>query len=132
MNVLADTSIWVAYLRHGVAGPAAHLDTLLERGQVMMCGPVAAELIAGVAVGDSAELSSLLRSLPWADLDRDAWLLVGDLAAKLRAQGSAVALTDLEIAVAAAQAGCRLWTTDSDFARVQAVWSSLLRFEPPA
>ncbi len=116
--VLPDTSVWVDYLRLGERGPAAELDDLLAGGRVLVCGPVAAELVAGVAEGRRAELWALLAGLPWADAERADWRAVGELAGALRRAGTSVPLTDVHIAVAAMSAGARLWSRDTDFARI--------------
>jgi predicted nucleic acid-binding protein len=128
VTILADTSVWVEYLGHGRAGRSARLDDLLARGEVVLCGPVAAELVAGTAVTRRGELIALLSSLPWADLRRPQWIQVGELAARLRDHGSTTALSDIEIAVAAVAAGAELWTWDSDFARIAKVLDSLALF----
>ena len=130
MTVLADTSVWVDYLREGLPGPGGRLDTFLAAGEVVMCGPVAAELLAGIAEGGRDELWRLLAGLPWADLGRSEWRQVGDVAASVRRAGATVALTDIEIAVAAVAADARLWTRDSDFVRVAAVLPALQRVTP--
>lgn len=116
--VLPDTSVWVDYLRLGEAGPAAELDDLLAGGRVVVCGPVAAELLAGVATERRTELWRLLAGLPWADPPRAGWREVGDLAGALRRAGASVPLTDVQIAVAAISAGARLWSRDADFERI--------------
>jgi len=130
VTVLADTSIWVDYLRDGVTGPGGGLDGLLASGEVVVCGPVVAELLAGVVGGRRHELWQLLGGLPWADLGRAEWRRVGDLASSLRSSGTSIALTDIEIAVAAATAGARLWSRDSDFDHIGAVLDELTRFAP--
>jgi predicted nucleic acid-binding protein len=130
VTVLADTSVWVEYLRRGQAGKSARLDDLLARGEVVLCGPVVAELVAGAATARRAELTALLNALPWVDLRRPEWVQVGELAARLRDHGVTTALTDVEIAVAAVAAGAELWTWDSDFARIAEVLGSLSLFAP--
>ena len=130
MTVLADTSVWVDYLRDGVTGPGGGLDGLLASGEVVVCGPVVAELLAGVAAGRRDELWQLLSGLPWADLGRVEWRRVGDLAASLRSSGTSVALTDIEIAVAAVTAGASLWSRDADFDRIGVALAELTRFAP--
>lgn len=127
MTVLADTSIWVDYLRRGTGGPAAELDELLASGEVVLCGPVVAELLAGVAEARRSELWQLLAGLPWADLGRPEWRRVGDVAAAVRRSGTSVALTDIEIAVAAVAVDAHLWSRDSDFDRIAAVLPDLRR-----
>lgn len=125
MTVLADTSVWVDYLRDGTRGAAAKLDDLLEQQAVVVCGPVLAELLAGTRVEQRGELWRALEALPWADLDRSAWHRVGEIANDLRAAGVSVALTDVEIAVAAVLAGASLWTRDDDFVRIRAALPEL-------
>ena len=116
--VLPDTSIWVTYLRPGAPELTGELNRLLDRGEVVICGPVLAELAAGARSSDRAELLSTLAALPWADLDRTAWHSVGLVAAELREAGETVPLTDVEIAVAAQATSAVLWTADRDFERL--------------
>jgi predicted nucleic acid-binding protein len=130
--VLADTSVWVEFSRRGSAGRAAALAGLLDAGEVATCGPVAAELLAG-AGGEVAErLWETLNSLPWADLAPASWREVGTLAARLRADGQTLPLTDLVIAVAATRGGHTLWSHDADFDRIGSVLTQLERYEPLA
>jgi predicted nucleic acid-binding protein len=129
--VLPDTSIWVGYLRHGAKSePGAQLDSLLEQRSVVVCGPVLAELLAGTPEASRIELWSLLSVLPWARLEAEEWRLVGETAARLRAVGETVGLTDITIAVAAAGAGAALWTRDGDFRRVERVLPTLGLYDP--
>lgn len=85
--LLPDTSIWVAFLRPGSAELTQELTHLLDRGEVMVCGPVLAELVAGASPPDRAALLSSLAGLPWADIGRSEWHAVGLAAAELRAAG---------------------------------------------
>ncbi len=130
MNVLADTSVWVEYLRRGRGSGAARLDDLLVAGEVVLCGPVVAELLAGARSPDRARLWLLLTGLPWVDLGPVQWQRVGEAAARLREEGASVALTDIQIAVAAVDSYSRLWTRDSDFERVRAALPELQFFDP--
>lgn len=129
--VLPDTSIWVAFLRAGSQQVTTELHRRLDRAEVLACGPVVAELLAGARPADRKTLSSLLHALPWADLDREAWQSVGLLAADLRGRGLSLPLTDLEIAVAAHAAGAAVWTADTDFERITPLLNGLeLRLAP--
>jgi len=128
--ILPDTSIWVAYLRAGSTELTQTLSQELEHGEVLVCGPVLAELAAGARPADRQTLVSTLASLPWAELGRREWQSVGLLAAELRDRGEAVPLTDLEIAVSTCEAGATLWTADRHFERVAALVPGLdLRLE---
>ena len=130
MTVLADTSVWVEYLRRGKGSKSARLDDLLAAGEVLVCGPVVAELLAGAKPPDRGRLWLLLTGLPWADLGPVQWQSVGETAARLRERGETVALTDVEIAVADADSAARLWTRDSDFKRVRAVLPARQLLDP--
>jgi predicted nucleic acid-binding protein len=130
VTVLADTSIWVEYLRRGRGSKASRLDDLLVAGDVIACGPVVAELLAGAKSPDRGRLWLLLTGLPWADLGPVQWQSVGETAARLRERGETVALTDIEIAVAAVDSSSRLWTRNSDFRRVRGVLPALQFFDP--
>ncbi|MHB1582571.1 MAG: PIN domain-containing protein [Acidimicrobiales bacterium] len=99
-------------------------------GEVVVCGPVVAELLAGARSSDRARPWLLLTGLPWAELGPLQWQTVGQVAARLRARGETVALTDIEIAVAAANSSSRLWSRHSDFERVHAHLPTLRFFDP--
>lgn len=123
--VLPDTSIWVAYLRAGAEDLTRELGATLDRREVVVCGPVVAELVAGARAHDRPTLVASLAGLPWAELDRQAWQSVGLLAAELRDRGEALPLTDLEIAVAAHLSGAALWTADRHFERLAPLLNGL-------
>jgi len=132
VSVLPDTSVWVDYLQAGVSGPAGALDALLDDEAVIVCGPVLAELLAGTAPADREDVWHALASLPWAELDRQAWRQAGEIAFELRSAGMSVPLTDIEIAAACLAAGASLWTRDQDFSRVQAIRPALELYHPDA
>ncbi|HEY8692987.1 MAG TPA: PIN domain-containing protein [Chloroflexota bacterium] len=130
MTVLPDTSVWVRYLRHGRTGEAAALEQLLVQRDVVTCGPVVAELLVGTRPDRRQELAALIDAVPWVEFGRAEWRRSGYVAAALREQGATVALTDVEIAVAAEAAGAALWTFDSDFERVAQLVPMLRLFQP--
>jgi predicted nucleic acid-binding protein len=124
VTVLPDTSVWVDYLR-GTEPTATELDRLLWEEPPAICGPIVAELLAGVATAQRGELWLALASLPYVELGRDAWALAGDLARELRSAGRSVPLVDLLVAVAAVRSDAALWTRDEDFQRVRDVLPDL-------
>ena len=126
MRLLPDTSIWVDYLQTGSRGPASELDDLLAEDSVFICGPVAAELLAGATPNRRDDLWIALGGLPWAELDHEAFREAGHVANDLRRRGDVVPLTDVIIAVAAARADVSLWTHDRDFERIKAVLPALV------
>lgn len=128
--VLPDTSVWVDFSRRGARGRAAGMRALLDGGEVVTCGPIAAELLAG-AEGEVAErLWQALSSLPWAQLDQEGWREVGAVARRLRRGGRTLPLTDLAIAVAAARGGHAVWALDGDFERIAGDLDGLELYQP--
>ena len=112
--ILADTSVWIDYLR-GTPSPAAdELDERLAAHDVLMCGPVAAELLTGLDAPERMRLWETLSSMAWADIARSDWFVAGDLRAELRGRGVQVSLADVLIATAALNRAT-LWTRDRAF-----------------
>jgi len=116
--VLADTSVWVDFLRSGRGEPSNAFDDLLAGRRLLMCGQVAAELVAGASARESELLWAKLQGLPWTSLGQAGWRAVGETARELRRRGARVPLTDIGIALSAQRAGARLWSLDSDFKRI--------------
>lgn len=130
MTVLVDSSIWVDFLKLGGRGPGAPLATLLTRHEVVVCGQVVAELLAGTPPDGRAELWMLMAGLPWLELRHDGWRRVGELEGDLLARGYRIPLTDVAIAVTAVDGRARLWSRDTHFAQVAELLPELDRFEP--
>lgn len=128
--VLADTSIWIDFSRRGKKGDAAGLARLLDKGEVSTCGPVAAEVLAGLDGETSNRMWATLHSLPWLETSISLWRDVGHVARQLRREGQTLPLTDLAIAIAAARAEHALWSFDSDFERIRAALPELDLYDP--
>ncbi len=90
----------------------------IQQEQVLTCGPVAAELMAGARGHQRGELAKQLGSQPWIDLKRPDWLTIGHTAAKLQERGQTTPLIDIQIAICAVTAEAELWTLDRDFERI--------------
>jgi len=130
--VLPDTSVWVDFSRRGAQGKATAMRDLLDVGDVVTCGPVVAELLAGADGVVAERMWEMLSSLRWAELDAAGWRQVGLTAHRLRAAGTVLPLTDLTIAVASAQAGHGLWSFDGDFERIAPALEGLELYDPAA
>jgi predicted nucleic acid-binding protein len=128
--ILVDTSVWVDFARLGQRGQAAGMRELLDGGEVATCGPVVAELLAGVQGEVAERMRETLSSLPWAELDVAGWREVGFAAGRLRRAGETLPLTDLAIAVAASRAGHAVWSFDADFGRIGASLEKLELYQP--
>jgi predicted nucleic acid-binding protein len=123
--VLPDTSVWIPYFRDRSGSDGDRLEALVAAGEVVVCGPVLAELLAGAGDSQREAIVGTVGGLPLAPFDRTAWEEVGAVARRLRQAGRTLPLTDLAIAVAAARGGHELWSFDSDFERIAPALSGL-------
>lgn len=123
--VLPDTSVWIPYFRSRTGAEGDRLEALIAAGEVAICGPVLAELLAGAGEAQREAIVGTVGGLAMTELDRHSWEEVGGLAARLRRSGQTLPLTDLVIAVAATRAGHTLWSLDSDFERIAPVLDGL-------
>jgi predicted nucleic acid-binding protein len=122
--ILADTSLWIDFLRGTSSAGADELDERLADHEVLMCGPVATEILTGVDADERLRLWEVFTALAWADLDRSDWFQAGDVRASLRERGIAVSLPDVLIAVAACNRAT-LWARDQHFASIADVLGPL-------
>ncbi len=129
MSVLADTSIWVDYLR-GRDPVAAHLERLVREGEALVCGPVLAELIAGARTDSDAEALLELTGLRFVEVTRQTWRRAGEVARAVRGRGETVPLLDVVIGVACTQARVPLWTLDRHFAQLRTELPELELYSP--
>lgn len=130
MSILADTSVWVDFLKLGARGPGAELARLLRDHEVVLCGQVVAELLAGTEPQQRDGLWTLLSGLPWLQLNPRGWRRVGDLAGDARRRGYTLPLVDVQIAVLALEYGAQLWSRDAHFTQIGALEPTLSRFDP--
>lgn len=135
MNVIVDTSVWSLALRRpdGPVSPrVGQLTELIQRGQVVMVGPVRQELLSGIRQGAQfARLRDRLRAFPdvlteIADVEEAARMSNTCRAAGV--QGSAV---DFLICAVAARRRLAILTDDRDFDRY-AMHVSVALVGPPA
>ena len=122
--ILADTSIWIDYLRGTASTAAEELDERLAAHEVLMCGPVAAELLTGVGPKERLRMWEILSAMTWADVTRADWFVAGDIRAELRERGIQVSLPDVLIAGAASNRAT-LWTRDRHFSAIADVLETL-------
>jgi tRNA(fMet)-specific endonuclease VapC len=130
LTVLVDTSVWIDFYR-GREPNAGELARLIAEGEVSVCGPIVAELIAGSPKDRRTDLETALAGLPSAELDFAAWRLAGEVAHELRRRGRVAPLLDIAIAVAAVRDRSPLWTLDQDFARIAEALPALRLHHPP-
>ena len=122
--ILADTSVWVEHLRGRASAAAGEFDERLAAEDVLVCGPVATELLTGASAQDRIRLWDTLTTLAWVDLERVDWFVAGETQAELRERGMTIPFGDVVIA-AAALTRATLWTHDRHFEQIAEVMDDL-------
>ena len=119
MAVIADTSVWIRFLRVGGSREHRELDRLLAQGDVVMVGVVMAELLQGARnPQEYEELGVRLAGLHYVSEIKNTWVQVGALSYRLRQEGLAVGEVDLLIAALALEHGHEVYTLDEHFQRI--------------
>lgn len=103
MKILADTSVWVDYLRHG----EVHLGNFLAAGDVVMHDYIVGELCLGGLSRDKQATMRWLRRCPVASHDE-----VMHLIAERRLAGRDLGYVDTHLLAAALIGRLQLWTLD--------------------
>lgn len=109
--ILADTSIWIEFLR-GDREVSAMMENLMNLQGVLAVGVIFAELLQGART--SAETQIILnywKNLPHAD-ESDLWILAGKLSFDEKLYARGVGLIDAFLVVCARKHRCKLWTLD--------------------
>jgi len=129
-DLLIDSSVWIDHFR--AAGGRADLTRALDARSVVICGPIAGELLSGVRGEPAILLGRRLRGLRWiAMVEPTDWFSAADLRARSAARGRPVALLDALIAALASRVQAQLWTLDRDFEAIAEVAGGLdLRILP--
>lgn len=112
--ILADTSIWIEYLRN--RSPYRQiLRHHLEIGDVLTTGSIFGELLQGARTQKEADaLVGFFNALPHIEAGNDLWLEAGLISHSLKAASRAVGLIDVSIIVAARRAGAQIWSRDKN------------------
>ena len=115
--ILADTSVWIEFLR-GNREIFPALKSELETGNVVALECIFAELLQGAV--DHRERRILLQyweSLPRVD-QAGLWIEAGEFAGRRRLGDGGVGLIDAVILLAARKARAKLWTLDRNLSRL--------------
>ena len=117
--VIVDTSVWIQAFTARSTAEHKELDGLLNQNQVVMVGPVLAEILQGArSLEEFNRLRVRLAALPYAAATRETWDQSGALSYQLRQQGNPVGLVDLLISALALEHDHQLYTLDNHFHRV--------------
>ena len=113
--IIADTSIWIEFLR--AHEPCVErMATLLDRGEVLGAPWIFGELLQGARdVRELTFLQRLWRALPKPELSmcEGVWIRAGIESPRGRWHSRGVGLIDAAIACLALEMGCKVWSLDS-------------------
>jgi len=113
MSVLVDTSVWVAYFRHG--NDLEQLDFLIDENLVVTNDLILAELIAFLKARNQNKIIALLHSVEKLRLNINWKQIIALQYACLKSGLNGLGLPDLIIAQNAQQHGCEIYSLDNHF-----------------
>ncbi len=95
------------------------MRSLLNRGEVIMVGPVVTELLQGIRSDQQRGfLANLLASLEYIEANKETWQRAGAISSQLLGRGITMGFADLIIATLSIQHRVALYTTDGAFREV--------------
>ncbi|MGH7202335.1 MAG: PIN domain-containing protein [Planctomycetaceae bacterium] len=123
--ILVDTRVVMDDLRTG----DAVLLAIFQPHHAAICGTTRAEVLNGArSPTDRQQLLAALNTFGQVPIPDTLWDTIGDNLANLRSRGVTLPFADVVIATVAIENDLELWTRDTQFARVQAVFSCLTLF----
>jgi predicted nucleic acid-binding protein len=110
--ILADTSVWIEYLRE--KSPYGQiLRHQLEQGNIVTTAAVFGELLQGAAnQKDADRILSYFNALPHIESDGALWIEAGLTSFSKKARSRGVGLVDIAIICAARRRGAKIWSRD--------------------
>ena len=117
--ILVDTSAWIEYFRATKSSAAIELGRLLsdETGQIVMCEPVAMEILCGATSETYPKLERLVNGLPSLLVENAVdFRAAADIYRSARRAGKSIrSINDCLIAAVAIRHGARVVHCDTDF-----------------
>ena len=105
-RVLVDTSVWISFFR-GAGNLPGQFRELLQSQQLVTCGIVIAELLAGVRNANEREsIETGMAGLDYLEMSQSTWTLVGTTLAGLRRLGKTLPVSDVMLAALAIENDC--------------------------
>lgn len=117
--IVVDTSVWVDYFRARSNATVTEVQALLDQDEVVLVAPVRIELLSGARRGDLASLKRVLSALPLWLPTADTWTTMAIWAEKAASCGQRFGVADLLVGAMAKEHGARVWSLDTDFARMR-------------
>ena len=118
--VIADSNIWIEYLRNPNTDVGLAFQSLLESNQILLTGVVFAEVLQGARNRPNYNsIFSRLNELPFQEMTKVTWSLAGRIGFRLRREGRLIPMTDLAIAASALEGDHEVYSLDEHFDRIQ-------------
>lgn len=110
--ILADTSVWIEYLRE--KSPYKQiLRHHLEQGNIITTAAIFGELLQGASSQKDADrILSYFNALPQIESDAALWIEAGLLSYSKKARSRGIGLVDMAIVCSARRRGARIWSRD--------------------
>jgi len=120
-NILADTSIWIEFFKHG-SKIGDKLAELIMKNSICTCGVVLFELVQGVKTENEKDLvSDTLSNLEYFEMSVSLWEKAGEISAKLKKNGLNLPLSDIFIAAICLEHNLSIFTLDKHFEQIPKV-----------
>ena len=126
-SVIIDTCIWASFFAKPHSAEKRAVDALLDADQVVVIGPILAEVLLGFRRQEQADwVASRLRMAHQHEVTWDDWCQAASLGRQMAAVTHGVPLTDLVIVAIAIRTSQRVYTIDPHFD----LFPNVHRFQP--
>ena len=116
MDVIVDSSVWIAYLN---GEPLRDVERALAANALFLPGMVVAEVLSGdLTIDQRRTFGELLQDYPVLRTTLAHWISLGELRRTLRRRGINVTLPDAHVAQCALDRGALLLTRDDIFSLI--------------
>jgi len=118
-QVLIDSSVWINYFRKGKSKVEEHVNLLLDKDRVSLCGMVELEILQGLRENEQVIIQDLFSVLHYIDAQRSDFINAGLILNDLRKKGITIPSSDCLIAAQCIHHKLTLFTLDNDFKQVR-------------
>ena len=116
--ILVDTNILIDFLKN----PTKEKEAIFQENEIATCGVIFTELLRGSKnPKESEKLKTALECFEYLTFEKQDWLEISSLFAKLKKNGLTIPFQDGIIAYLAIKNDCQLWTMDNHFKLIQTV-----------
>ena len=116
--ILVDTNILIDFLKN----PTKEKESIFQENEIATCGVIFTELLRGSKnPKESEKLKTVLECFEYLSFEKQDWLEISSLFAKLKKNGLTIPFQDGIIAYLAIKNNCQLWTFDNHFKLIKTV-----------